>query len=180
MPLTPFFGLSVLIHLLIIALHWIFPWTRKKQIQKKNVSPYTRIGTFSIVVIIFLFVIMQAGFLVYVSVNDKHSNIKFLANHMEEVKKYVYYRLPVAIAEKNIPKQTPENTVTIRCQTESATYYLLLNESASSFSERKELASLLEIKNYSGRYGENQMLFQELSKRFKKPSSIENLHCEKV
>jgi len=180
MPLTPFVGLSVFIHLVVIALHWVFPWTHKKQIRKKSVSIYTRIGTFFIVVIIFLFVIVQAGFLVYVSITDKHSNIKVLANHMEEIKNYVFYKLPIAIAEKNTQMQTPENTVTILCQTESSTYYLLLNESASSFSERKELASLLGIENYSGRYGENQVLFQELSKKFKKPSSAGNLHCEKV
>lgn len=82
MPLTPFIGLSVFIHIILIIIFKIFHinpynWNRKKRYSVINFWLSS-----IIIVTMFSFVLFSAGVLVHASIVEKHSNIIFIKNHL--------------------------------------------------------------------------------------------------
>lgn len=75
MPIVPFIGLSILIHIFIIFLYKIF--SRKNQEYKHKVSlkVHKRWTSWLIILTVFVFIFVNAVFLVRASVIDRHSYV---------------------------------------------------------------------------------------------------------
>ncbi len=100
MPLTPFIGLSVLVHLVIIFYYRFFGKNDTKGMPLKKVAvsgKALRLTTFCIVASIFLIVIINASILVTASLFDKHSSVAFVDHMAGEMIN------SIAVAESNYP-----------------------------------------------------------------------------
>jgi hypothetical protein len=86
MPPTPFIGISLLIHTLIILLHKIFHWVPRRKILHKKPKMSTSFLSVFVVTLVFWFVVISAVVLVYVSIQDRHSIFRWLAQ--EKVQEY--------------------------------------------------------------------------------------------
>jgi hypothetical protein len=85
MPLTPFIGLSVIIHLFIITINKISSrFLKNKEIKHKSILG-TKFKSISIIIIIFSFVTIQAGMLLRASIMDKHSSLKYIEHITSEI-----------------------------------------------------------------------------------------------
>lgn len=86
MPVVPFAGLSILVHLLVILGHTI---ARKylnmppKRGAKKEARLLALVFGYFIMVAIFLFVFLQASMLVYASMRDDHSTLSYAGMAIE-------------------------------------------------------------------------------------------------
>jgi len=102
MPSTPFIGLSVMVHLVVISIYKIFGYdatTKNQRSMSKNLSASRRIS-FVIISSVFTIITINAGMLIHTAVADKHSSINFvehvaqdLANDETKDKKN-YYSTP--------------------------------------------------------------------------------------
>ena len=87
MPLTPFVGLSVLIHLCTILGSRIISWFPKTKIQKP--PRWVRLKSISIIIIVFVFITVQASFLIRAGIMDNHSSVKYLSRLVLEINKSI-------------------------------------------------------------------------------------------
>jgi hypothetical protein len=84
MPLTPFVGLSIMVHIVVIVGHRLFHWTpMKPESRKENVVAFVRFLGFGIIGAVFAVVLISATVLVRASVKDKHSSIRFMGEVAE-------------------------------------------------------------------------------------------------
>ncbi len=88
MPVTPFLGISVFIHLFIILYH------RLTHRDSKEGMPLRRIKTakvqrsfwaFCIFVMVFMMIAINAGILVGASISDKHSSVQVFGHLLAEI-----------------------------------------------------------------------------------------------
>lgn len=76
MPLTPFIGLSVMVHIFVIISHRFFQWTPAEQgARTRGQQLVTRAIGLTIVSLVFVVVLFSAGTLVRASIEDRHSSI---------------------------------------------------------------------------------------------------------
>lgn len=80
MPVVPFVGLSILIHMIVILSYKIFR-KEKKSINIKDVEHTKHWASWLVVSMVLLFVFSNAFFLVRASVVDEHSSIHRYLNH---------------------------------------------------------------------------------------------------
>ena len=78
MPLTPFIGLSVLVHMCVIAGHKLFSWVPRKESNKKPASSLMHLASFAIIVLVFAAVLANATLLVWASVHSKYSSFNLV------------------------------------------------------------------------------------------------------
>jgi hypothetical protein len=74
MPLTPFIGLSVLLHIGIIFMYRVFRVSADDmKAIKKPIPTRTLLISYAIVCVVFLIVLSSAATLINVSIHDRHS-----------------------------------------------------------------------------------------------------------
>ena len=179
MPFTPFAGLGVMVHILIIAVNKIYLWLPfKKAKSKTRIVPvyhiWRPIAGALIVIVVFSAVLLNAFTLIHASLADKYSSITLAENF---IKKELY---PTAGIEgvKIATATTPTTTMTtvrperlpssVACHPQykivenqynnSLVDYLAATGRDSSFSSREKLAESFGIENYTGIPEENQAL----------------------
>lgn len=102
MPLTPFVGLSVVIHLCTILGSRIISWFPKTKIKKPQ--RWIKLKSISIIIIVFVFIGLQASLLIRAGIIDNHSSVKYLSRLILEIDKSISSNKSnsVALSEKNI------------------------------------------------------------------------------
>jgi hypothetical protein len=118
MLITPFIGLSVLVHVGIIFVYWLFSWVPKKEIRFRKSTVLTRIASTGIIVAIFAIVIIPSGLFMKAIIIDKHSSIKFIAYTISQIEQPKFATAAVAsstiISKKNLsPEEQYSNPVII-------------------------------------------------------------------
>jgi hypothetical protein len=81
MPLTPFIGLSILVHIVLIIVYKTFNIVPSK---KRTIRHYSAFNTWLGLVIItgvFSFVFVSAAFLVHASIVEEHSSINLIRHN---------------------------------------------------------------------------------------------------
>ncbi len=81
MPLTPFIGLSILVHIILIIVYKTFNIVPN---AKRTVRQYSAFNTWLGLVIItgvFSFVFVSAALMVHASIVEKHSSINLIRNN---------------------------------------------------------------------------------------------------
>jgi hypothetical protein len=79
MPLTPFIGISVLVHIGIIIGYHFFRWAPvARALKPERVSALVRAFGVGIIGVVFAVILTSATVLVRASVVDKHSSILFM------------------------------------------------------------------------------------------------------
>jgi uncharacterized membrane protein YdbT with pleckstrin-like domain len=73
MPPTPFLGLSLFIHTIIIFLHKVFHWTPRKNLVHRKASIFVNVVSIFVMTIVFWLVVATALILLYTSIQEKHS-----------------------------------------------------------------------------------------------------------
>jgi hypothetical protein len=89
MPLTPFIGLSIIVHVCIIILHKLFNWGPGRTVRYKEMRS-TRWISFAIILFIFIFISTNAFLLVRASIVERHSLIQVFS-HLTTSKDFITY-----------------------------------------------------------------------------------------
>ena len=185
MPLTPFVGLSVFIHILIIFWHNLFNrHTDNGHLHKIKTTSFKRFAISAIVISIFILVISSAGMLVRASVEDKYSSINLtehyvslalnMSPHTNDLyvsdiysKDHIYFdnkilsAASVVIPDK-IMSSCTDSQVLASSKNVSIVSYLESKKQDSSFKARKFIAVSHGIKSYVGSRDQNLALLQQI------------------
>lgn len=190
MPLTPFLGLSVLIHICIIVGYKLFSRSpKKKPVKAKNVRLTRAIGVTTIF-LVFIFVVTNATILVRASLVDKHSSVKFVSHAASSAIATVRgvhtgAAIKTADTKKIIPKapvsEVSESVVVSDCVVSpfdqdlnyklSLVDYLKMKNRESSFEARHKIAEAMGVEDYRGSLEDNQIIlgwFLSIAKNCKK------------
>lgn len=200
MPNTPFLGLSVLLHICIIFGYKIFSWLPKrvrvmgKHMSKKRKGSLKifRAISISTIVIVFLFVVANAAFLVRASIVDKHSSIRFVGNvagrTIASVRsgstKFALKAPNNKKIEASVPVHEVSESAVLSDCVEAPLYqdlnyklslvdYLKMKDEDSSFEAREKIARSMGMEDYGGTLPENQMIlgwFLSIAKSCEKSS----------
>lgn len=169
MPLTPFIGLSIAIHLGIIMIYKIISRFYSRERTTTTVTaPIMRWYGFTIIAIVFIFVFTNAIILVRVSILDKHSIVHFVKNHWSVLRHAAFAKTVVISDRGNSMFIDTSEPTGMSCladlHTEAKNYqysvvnYLYTHNQDYSFSARQLLAKQLSIDKYRGTPEQNQLL----------------------
>lgn len=114
MPFTPFFGISILVHVSVIIGNIIFRTVHIRKGDKKDrVFALQWLGPI-IISLIFTFVLISAGIMVHSSIVEKHSSVIFLSSLFDDLIHKKIYTQPVidtsqlALSQMILPQLMPE------------------------------------------------------------------------
>ena len=171
MPLTPYGGLSVLIHLGVILWHKVF--SRSATVGGLMVRKNTKFMSFCVTLIIiavFAFVTTTATFLVKASVVDQYSSINLTEKFVVATSRMIFHE--GNINNKTLLAATPIiNSEVEKClkpQVKSADLnnsivdYLKLNGEDASLEARMLVARSSGVENYIGSGAQNLFLLEKL------------------
>ncbi len=167
MPLTPFIGLSVLIHISIIVINKLLrrvPGENETTPIVKNSTRKSIAYASLIIASVFTFVFINAGILIRASLTDSHSTVRFVNNYFNDED-----HLPLAFAEqKNEVVETPaESCPRVRAYLlntydGSLSKYLVSKGKDGAFPARSALASTYGINKYNGTTMQNHELLTKV------------------
>lgn len=187
MPLTPFIGLSVAIHIGIILLYRLFnlaPATSEPVAQSS--SRAMRWLGCGIITVVFGFVLTNAIILVRASVEDRHSVVHMLEHYLAAERHSSVAQASSMVAgvvdpdSVNVPIGSVRNsgdTCARLFDSYAEAYhgsvvdYLQAKSAPNSFSARRALASDFGIADYQGTSAQNIVLLRSLFVRFNEFSS---------
>lgn len=109
MPLTPFVGLSVLVHIIVIIGHKLFNWTPRNKTDA-GVAAVVRFTGFAIVVFVFGVILTAATFLVHASIEDDHSSIRFATQYIASMGQLMRANAKEAGGAAILPAALPQET----------------------------------------------------------------------
>ncbi len=191
MPLTPFIGLSVIVHLCVIAGHKVSSWLPFRKPQTQSSIPRASIFSYPIIGIVFLMVMTNAFILVDRSVLDSHSSFRFINTYGAVIEKNIAGNIfqpnqiiPLARAQNSPSIINNTNCGLITFDKWATVYnysiinYLISINTDYSFSSRQQFANNFGIKNYTGAYGQNMALLNDF---FASSHRLDPLHptlCE--
>ncbi len=167
MPLTPFIGLSVLIHVSIIVINKLLrriPGEKETTPLVKTSTRKTIAYTSLIIAAVFAFVLINAGILVRASLTDSHSTVRYVNNYFNDED-----HLPLAFAEqeKEVTEKPVENCPRVRAYllntfNGSLSKYLVAKGKDGAFEARNTLATEYGINKYIGTTAQNHELLTKL------------------
>ena len=117
MPITPFIGLSVLIHIMIIVGNKLFRFTPKNE---KSIATSTMMHYAGFLIVIFIFGVILTGatLITHASIEDGHSSIRFVSRTAASAYAMVFetHQPPTSIENSyamtmaaNVPSQTDDD-----------------------------------------------------------------------
>jgi hypothetical protein len=196
MPLTPAIGISVIIHLAVITWYKVFSTdpTNKRARKNYDASSWKFLG-FVVVLAVAVVIVNGAINIVRVSLTEKHSSVFIVHKYVGETMDYVSSRsnysantlfaatttpedeiilpvvepgsMPLVIANNHLPSDCPKVFYDLTTLYHgSLTDYLKAHSLNDSFTTRLSLSNELGIANYTGTYGQNQVLLDRLFVKF--------------
>ena len=178
MPLTPFIGLSLIIHLGIILMYKLFNLYNREGKYKPSLSDkMLRVVGLGIISAVFMVVATNAVILLRASVKDRHSVVHFIENHFIITRHTALAQSILDSKQKNNSSEIGASgkLAVVNCvelfQTEAQAYkYSVVNYLHSqgypySFIERQRLASGFNMIEYRGTTQQNYELLFNLFKK---------------
>ena len=166
MPLTPFIGLSELIHLFVILTHRIFNRGRTSPalMVRKN-TRFMNFGVSLVIVCVFSFVMVSAGMLVKASITDEHSSINISEHYIGVFSKMLSENVanhPISKIALLSAGECVKPKVSMSDYGYSVVNYLKSTKQDFSFEARSVLAVANNIEDYFGSSPQNILLLQKI------------------
>ncbi len=188
MPLTPFLGLSLIVHMCIIAGHKLFSWIPVGEKNQKPATPFVHIVGFTIIGVVFSFVLSTAFILVHASITDKHSSIRIVDAYISGLfTKNLNPNLIAGSASAMSSQKVLHSVISADCKklfldlagkyNGSLVDYLALHSMDFSFNARQTYAALFVIGNYMGTAEQNQVLLMRFFIESKELPSAGTISC---
>lgn len=195
MPFTPFVGLSVLIHVILILVYKIFRLKPRKYVAVREKTFGVRGNItygFSLIIttVIFGVAFTSAEILVKNSLNDKNSTVQLISREYTLLSMYLKAKAVVTPIIRTNDALAEPATPTIDCQqrfseltgayNNSLIQYLNAKGLSSSFTDRKNLAKWYWVQNYQGSYEQNLELFKIILIQLNELPPDDSPLCKKV
>lgn len=83
MPLIPFFGISIIVHIILILVYHLFHLPPRTYVLPTKTNAFRNWAGLLVILGVFGFVLVSATLLVRASIMERHSSFNYVRNHSE-------------------------------------------------------------------------------------------------